>query len=120
MRTLANDIHDPHRNDNYLADGLATQRLFYRIKGQNGSLNLWILRIAGHCDLASFLAIDLDHQGHCVFDQQIAFDLGPSRIGHQAGLPQPLPTFLSQMRHHRREQLNKDDPGLADRPCKIV
>src|SRR3954468_14229632 len=38
MRVLANDIHDPHGNNNHLADRFAAQRLFYRIEGQNGSL----------------------------------------------------------------------------------
>src|SRR5690242_20607913 len=41
--TLADDIHDPHGNHDHLADGLAAQRQFYRIKRQNGSLNLRIL-----------------------------------------------------------------------------
>src|SRR6195952_6080217 len=66
MRVLANDIHDPHRNNNDLADRFAPESLFYRIKAQNGSLNFRILRIAGECDLASFLAVDLDHQRHPV------------------------------------------------------
>src|SRR6266581_7064538 len=35
IRVLANDIHDPHGNNNHLADGLAAQGEFYRIKGQN-------------------------------------------------------------------------------------
>src|SRR6195256_806047 len=116
IRMLANDIHDPHRNNNDLADGLAAERLFYRIEGQNGSLNFRILRIAGHCDFAAFLAVDLNHQRHGVFDQQIAFDLGPMGLRNQARLPQHLPALLRQVRHHRREQLNQDDRGLADRP----
>jgi hypothetical protein len=32
MRSLANDIHDPHRNYDHLTDGLATQRQLYRIE----------------------------------------------------------------------------------------
>src|SRR3954447_17430961 len=61
---LANDIHDPLGNHNYLLGGSAAQRRFYRIKRQNGSLNLRILRIPGHCDIAALLAVDLHHQGH--------------------------------------------------------
>ncbi len=45
MRVLANDIHDPHGNNDHLADGLAAQGLFYRIERQNGSLNFRILGI---------------------------------------------------------------------------
>ena len=45
MRVLANDIHDPHGNNNDLADGLAAEGLFYRIEGQNGSLNFRILGV---------------------------------------------------------------------------
>src|SRR6266849_4873732 len=64
MRILANDIHDPHRNYNDLADGIAAQGLLYRIKRQNGSLNFRVLGISRHCDIAPLLAIDLDHQRH--------------------------------------------------------
>src|SRR5215203_3178020 len=39
IRVLANDIHDPHGNYDYLADGLAAEGEFYRIERQNGSLN---------------------------------------------------------------------------------
>jgi hypothetical protein len=42
MRVLANDIRDPHGNNNHLADGFAAERLFYRIEVQNGSLNFRI------------------------------------------------------------------------------
>src|ERR1700742_247405 len=72
MRVLANDIHDPHGNNDHFADGIATQGLFYRIERQNGSLNFRILGSAGHRDLTPFLAVDLNHQRHRVFDQQIA------------------------------------------------
>src|ERR1700692_3226614 len=43
IRDLANDIHDPHGHNDYLADGFAAQGLFYRIKRQNGSLYIRIL-----------------------------------------------------------------------------
>src|SRR3979409_2703968 len=119
MRILANDIHDPLGNNNHLADGFAAQGLFYRIEGQNGSLNFTILGAASHRDLTAFLAVDLNHQHHRVFNQQIAFDFGPTGLRNQAGLPQHLPGFLGQIRHHGREQLNKEDCGLADRPRQI-
>src|SRR5713226_576617 len=102
MRVLANDIHDPHGNNNHLADGFAAESLFYRIEGQNGSLNFRILGIAGHCDLTPFLAVDLNHQRHRVFNQQITFDFGPTGLRNQTRLPQHLPAFLGQMRHHGR------------------
>src|SRR6201991_600716 len=94
MRILADNIHDPLGDDNHLADGLAVQGQFYRIKGQNGSLDF---RILGRCcnrDLAPLLAVDLDHQGHAVFNQQIAFDLGPIGLRNQPGVPQHLPALL--------------------------
>src|SRR6478672_8894104 len=119
IRVLANDIHDPHRNNNHLADGLAAQSLFYRIKGQNGSLNFRILGIPWHGNITPFLAVDLNHQRHRVFNQQIAFDLRPLGLRNQPGLAQIHPALLGQMRHHGREQLNKDDRGLPDRPRKI-
>src|SRR6266581_3239887 len=84
MRMLANDIHDPHGNNDHLADGLAAESQFYRIEGQNGSLNFRVPRIPGHCDIPAFLAVDLDHQRHCVFNQQIAFDLGPIGFRNQS------------------------------------
>src|SRR5258707_856616 len=34
IRVLANDIHNPHRNHDYLADELAAEGQFYRIEGQ--------------------------------------------------------------------------------------
>src|SRR3954454_8624563 len=88
IRVLANDIHDPHRNNNHLADGLAAQGGFYRIKGQNGSLNFRILGARWHCYITPLFAIDLTHQRHGVFSQQIAFDLRPSSLGNQPGLAQ--------------------------------
>src|SRR4030081_641498 len=119
MRNLTNDIYDPHGNNNDLADSFAAESLFYRIEGQNGSLNFRILGITGHRDLTPFLAVDLNHQRHRVFNQQIAFDLGPTALRYQAGLLQHLAAFLGQMRHHGREQLNKDDRGLPNRPRQV-
>src|SRR5207245_5209020 len=83
MRILADNIHDPLGDDDHLADGLAVQGQFYRIERQNGSLDF---RILGRCcnrDLTPLLAVDLDHQGHGVFNQQITFDLRPLRLGNQ-------------------------------------
>src|SRR5580765_8872824 len=51
IRILANDIHDPHGNYDYLAYGLAAESEFYRIKGQNGSLNFQILGAPWHGDI---------------------------------------------------------------------
>src|SRR5882724_3157610 len=48
IRVLANDIHDPHGNNDHLADGFAAQGQFYRIEVQNGSLNFRILGTPGH------------------------------------------------------------------------
>src|SRR5437764_567281 len=59
MRVLTNDIHDPHGNDNHFADGFATERLFYRIEAQNGSLNFRILNAAGRA-AGAFLAMSAD------------------------------------------------------------
>src|ERR1043166_5475450 len=77
MRNLADNIHNPLRHHHHLADGFAAQRLFYRIEPQNGSLNLRIFGILRDCDIAALLAVDLHHQGHLVFNQQISFDFGP-------------------------------------------
>src|SRR3954447_16691655 len=63
IRDLADNIHDPLRHHDHLADGLAAQRLFYRIERQNGSLNLRIFGILGDCDIAALLAVDLHDQG---------------------------------------------------------
>ena len=74
---------------------------------------------ASHRDLTALLAVDLNHQRHRVFNQQIAFDFRPIGLRNQTGLSQHLPALLGQMRHHGREQLNKNDRGLADRPGEI-
>src|SRR5258707_14031756 len=119
IRVLANDIHDPHGNYDYLANGLAAESEFYRIERQNGSLNFRILGDPWHGNITPFLAIDLDHQRHGVFNQQIAFDLGPIGLRNQPGLAKNLPALLGQMRHHRREKLNQDGRGLPNRPCDV-
>src|SRR5712672_2843301 len=116
---LANDIHDPHGNNDHLADGFAAQGCFYRIEGQNSTLNFRILGRPWHGYITPLLAVDLDHQRHGVFNQQITFDLGPIGLRNQPGLPQYRPALLGQMRHHGREKLNKDDGGLPDRPSQI-
>src|SRR6266851_385522 len=64
------------------------------------------------------LANDI-HDRHGVFNQQIAFDLGPLGLRNQARLPQHGPALFRQMRHHRRDQLNQDDRGLAHGPGEI-
>src|SRR6185312_9944034 len=119
IRVLTNDIHDPHGNNDYLAHGLAAESEFYRIERQNGSLNFRILGDPWHGNITPFLAVDLDHQRHGVFDQQIAFDLGPVGLRNQPGLVQNRPALLGQVRHHRREKLNQDDGGFPDRPSGV-
>src|SRR5215207_11118335 len=61
IRVLANDIHDPHGNNDHLADGLAAEGQFYRIERQNGSLNFPIFGDPWHGNITPFLAVDLDH-----------------------------------------------------------
>src|SRR5882724_2425228 len=119
IRVLANDIHDPHGNNDHFTHGLAAKGDFYRIKGQNGSLNFRILGAPWHGNITPFFAVDLNHQGHGVFNQQIAFDLGPIGLRNQPGLAQHHPAFLGQMRHHRRNQLNEDDRGLFHGPGQV-
>ena len=75
MRVLANDIHDPHGHNNHLADGFAAQGLFYRIEGQNGSLNLGFASLPRNGDIGALLAVDLDRQSDGVFDQKLGLDL---------------------------------------------
>ena len=72
---LADHIDDPLGHHDHFPDGLAAQGQFYRIEGQNGTLNFRVLRFARHCDFTPLFTIDLDDQGHGVFNQQIAFDL---------------------------------------------
>src|SRR6266404_7233738 len=119
IRVLANDIDDPHGNNDHFTHGLAGQSQFYCIESQNGSLNFRILGAPWHGNITPFLAVDLDHQRHGVFNQQIAFDLGPIRLRNQPLLAESLPALLGQMRHHGREQLNKDDRRLVDGPGNI-
>src|SRR5712672_586312 len=119
IRVLANDIHDPHGNNDHLADGFAAQGRFYRIKGQNCTLNFRILGRPWHGYITPLLAVDLDYQCHGVFNQQIAFDLGPTGLRNQPARAQDLPGLLGQMRHHRRKQLNKNNRGLPDGPAEI-
>src|SRR5258707_2523924 len=119
IRVLANDIPDPHGNNDHLADGFAAQGRFYRIEGQNCTLNFRILGRPWHGYITPLLAVDLNHQRHGVFNQQIAFDLGPIRLRNQLLLAESLPALLGQMRHHGREQLNKDDRRLVDGPGNI-
>src|SRR4029453_3754846 len=85
IRVLADNIDDPLGHHDHFPDGLAAQGQFYRIKRQNGTLNFRILGLGCHRDLAALLAVDLDDQGHGVFNQQIAFDLGPISLRDQPG-----------------------------------
>src|SRR5262249_20364997 len=73
MRNLANDIHDPHRHDDDLTDGLAAQRLLYRIERQNGSLNFPIFGSPWHSNITPLLAVHLNDQRDAILNQQIAF-----------------------------------------------
>src|SRR4051812_45645291 len=54
IRVLANDIHDPHGNNDSLADGLVAQGKLYRIERQNGSLNFRILGDPWHGNITPF------------------------------------------------------------------
>src|ERR1700761_2151124 len=57
MRTLADNIHDPHGNHDHLTHGLPATRQFYRIKRQNGSLDVRILGRPWHGDITPLLAV---------------------------------------------------------------
>src|SRR5882757_4982905 len=116
---LADNIDDPHGHHDHLADGLAAQGDFYRIERQNGSLYIRILGDPWHGNITPFFTVDLDHQGHAVFNQQIAFDLGPIGLRNQPVLAQNRPALLGQVRHHGRKQLNEDDGGFFHRPGNI-
>ena len=110
---------DPHGHDDHLADGFAAQNQIYRIERQNGSLNFRISGAPWHGNITPFLAVDLDHQRHGVFNQQIAFDLRPIDLQNQPRLAKHLPALLGQMRHHGREQSQQDGRGLLNRPGEV-
>src|SRR5215470_338291 len=80
IRALADNIHDPHGNHDHLAHRLAAQGRFYRIERQNGSLNLRIMGGPWHGYLTPLLAVNLHHQRNPILNQQIAFDLRPTRL----------------------------------------
>ena len=81
--------------------------------------DLGIFSILADCDIAALLAIDLHHQGDLILNQQISFDFRPIGLRNQPGAAQHGPALLGQMRHHGREQLNKDDRGLLDGPRQV-
>src|ERR1700710_1387894 len=59
IRVLANDIDDPHGNNDHFTHGFAAQGQFYRIERQNGSLNFRILGAPWHGNITPFFAVDL-------------------------------------------------------------
>src|SRR5690349_1173663 len=91
---LADHIDDPLWHNDHFPNGLAAQGQFYRIEGQNGTLNFRVRRFGRYCDFAALLTVDLDDQGHGVFNQQIAFDLRPMGLRDQPGLAQHHPAFF--------------------------
>src|SRR3954468_12723756 len=70
IRVLANDIHDPHGNNDYLANGVAAESEFYRIERQNGSLNFRILGDPWHGNITPLLSLYPGHQPHGGFYHQ--------------------------------------------------
>src|SRR5665647_3216199 len=117
--SLDHDIDDPLRDDNDLFRAFAVEGLFYLIEGQNGSLNLRLSSVPRHSDLGALFTVDLDRQGHGVFDQQIRLELRPSLGGDQRLMAKGRPAFLGQMRHHRVEQPHQDVAGFPQRPGRI-
>src|SRR6516164_1858219 len=71
-------IDDPLRHHDHLLRRPAIQRPFYRIKRQNGILDLGIWRISGDCDISALLTIDLDRKCDRVLDQKFSLERRPS------------------------------------------
>ena len=92
-----------------LRTALPPRAEFYRIERQNGSLNFRILGAPWHGNITPLLAVDLDHQRHGVFNQQIAFDLGPIGLRNQPGLAQHRQHSSARCGIIGREQLDQDD-----------
>src|SRR3569833_3207534 len=80
MRALNHDIHDPLRNHDDLAGGGPGKGGFYRIEGQNGSLNFRIRRISADRDIGALLTVDLDRQRHGVLDEERRVRFGPGGL----------------------------------------
>src|SRR6202030_3893245 len=75
------DIHNPLRDNNDFFWCFAVQGSFYRIQGQNGSLNVAFSRVAWYGYISSLLAVNLYRQGHGILDEEIALDLRPFLTG---------------------------------------
>ncbi len=80
--------------------------------GQHRRFDLTLIRIAGNCQIAALLAVDLHGQHDVVLDDQ---RLVAYRPGASATRPsQPVPTSIPrQMRGHRRDDLDEDPQGLG-------
>src|SRR3569623_588738 len=114
MRALNHDIHDPLRNHDDLAGGGPGKGGFYRIEGQNGSLNFRIWRISADRAIGAILAVDLDWQRHVVLDQKRGIGLGPGGLGNAPLAPQYLPALFGEVRHHRRNHPHQDIESFAN------
>ena len=82
-RRSGDDIDDPLRNDDDLLRGLPVQRPFYRIEGENGSLDFLFSGLAWHGDISPLLAVDLHRQSDRVIDQETGLDFRPGRLRDQ-------------------------------------
>ncbi len=112
-------IDDPLRHHNHLLGRLATERPFYLIEGQNGTLNFGICSIAGNCDFSAFFAVDLHRQRNGIFDQQFRLELRPSLGGDERFAAERSPALLGQVRHHRLEQPYQDIDRFPCRPTIV-
>src|SRR6187455_3133166 len=74
------DIDDPLRHDDDLARRFAVERLLYEVERQRGSFDGTLIRVAGDCQIAALLAVDLHRQRDLAVDDQGGIEIRPGMV----------------------------------------
>ena len=100
-----NDIHNSLWDDDHLARQLPSNA-FGQSRVRARSLNLTLVCVAGNCQIAALLSVDLNRIGHVVVDHQSRIELRLGRFAtnprRQARSSIPRPDAASSERSSRR------------------
>ena len=102
------EIDDPVGDHNDFFNRCFTNRAFYKIKLQNGSLYLWNGSCSANCKISAPLSINLYRYCDIAFDDQRWVSFRPWCFRDQLRKTKCFPALLRQMRHHWRDDLQQE------------
>ena len=108
------------RHDDHPAARLIIHRPLNRVEGERLALDPLLVSLPLDRKLAPLLAVDLDDIGDISRSDEAAVGDRPRALRHEGLVAKRLPAFFGQMRHHRRETMDKTIARLGESGAQIV